>query len=134
LRVAVIKHTSKGFDLNQPESDGYLRSGAESVIIAGQQTVAVIKNINEIPSIEEIQRNIGEVDIMIHEGFKADARNKIEVFRHGVSGVRPLCMDDPSYLALAADAKFEITIPQFDLNDANGVAGLIMEKCKHEPE
>ena len=128
LRVAVIKHASEGFDLQQPEVDGYLKSGADTVIIAGQQAVAVIKNINETPSMEEMQKNIGEMDITIYEGFKADAVNKIEIFRYGVSGVRPLSMDDPSYIALVTDTKYNVTIPQFELNDAVSVAEFIMEK------
>jgi molybdopterin-guanine dinucleotide biosynthesis protein B len=132
LRVAVIKHASKGFDLGHPELDCYLRSGAEAVIVVSHHNVAMIKKIEEPPSIEEMRKDIGEVDITIHEGFKADARNKIEVFRSGISGTRPLCLDDPSFIALATDTKFDLAVPQFDLNDAKSIAMFIMEKCLHE--
>lgn len=128
LSVAVIKHASKGFTLNQPEVEGYMNSGAESVILVGHRDVAVIRNIDEMPSLKELLKHVGDVDITIYEGFKEDALNKIEIFRYGVSGIRPLCMDDPSYIALVTDKKYDIAIRQFDLNDAESVAEFIMEK------
>lgn len=128
LRVAVIKHASKGFDLQVPEVDEYLKSGAESVIIVGHRDVALIKNVGEMPSMDDMQKDIGEVDIILYEGFKEDARNKIEVFRFGVSGIRPLCMDDLSYIALVTDKKYDVTIPQFDLHDADGVATFMVKQ------
>ncbi len=67
--------------------------------------------IEHEPSPEELERLAGDVDIVIYEGFKKNAKNKIEVFRHGVSGERPLCMDDPSYLALVSDRPFTVSIP-----------------------
>src|SRR5512139_3160 len=128
LRVAVIKHASKGFDLQLPEVDGYLKSGADSVIIVGHRDVALIKNVGEMPSMDDMQKDIGEVDIILYEGFKEDARKKIEVFRFGVSGIRTLCMDDLSYIALVTDKKYDVAIPQFDLHDADGVATFMMEQ------
>jgi molybdopterin-guanine dinucleotide biosynthesis protein B len=132
LRVAVIKHASKGYDFDHPELDGYLHSGAKTVIVAGHHSVAMIKKIDKPPLIEEMRKDIGEVDMTIYEGFKADARNKIEVFRFGISGTRPLCLGDPSFIALATDTKFDAAIPQFDLNDVNSIAEFIMEKNLHE--
>lgn len=127
LRVAVIKHASKGFDL-QPELRGYLNSGADTVIVAGDNKVAMIRTIEDQPSLEEMRKIIGDVDIVLYEGFKPTAVNKIEVFRHGISGKRPLCMDDASYLAIVSDTRFDVAIPQFDLNDEKGVAGFIMDR------
>jgi molybdopterin-guanine dinucleotide biosynthesis protein B len=126
IRVAVIKHASKGFEVH-PEICRYLDSGAETVIFSGAGELAVIRNTAHHLTLENMQKDIGEADITIYEGFKEDARNKIEVFRFDVSGKRPLCMDDPSYIALVSDVKFDIPIPQFDLNDADGVAAFIME-------
>jgi molybdopterin-guanine dinucleotide biosynthesis protein B len=128
LRVAVVKHTSKGFDLQQPRVDSYMKSGADSVIIVGHRDIALIRNVDGLPAMEDLQRDIGEVDIILYEGFKDDARNKIEVFRFGVSGVRPLCMDDPSYIALVTDTKYDVAIRQFDLNATESVAEFIMER------
>jgi molybdopterin-guanine dinucleotide biosynthesis protein B len=74
---------------------------------------------------------MADADIIIHEGFKHEALNRIEVFRHGVSGTRPLALDDPSFLALVSDRHYDVSIPFFDLNDAEGVAVFLLGKM-HE--
>ena len=132
LRVAVIKHASKGFDLLQPQANAYLKSGAESVIVSGLHMAVLLRHVEAWPSMEDLQRDIGDVDVTLYEGFKADARNKIEVFRLGVSGSRPFCVDDPSYLALATDTKYDVAIPQVGLNDAESVAEFILAKWKQK--
>ena len=75
---------------------------------------------------DELIRLAGDVEIVIAEGYKNIATNKIEVFRQGVSGERPLSQNDPSYLALVSDKPFAVSIPCFDLDDAAGVADLIV--------
>lgn len=130
LRVAVIKHASAGFDLDKPGKDSwrFQQAGADAVILAGPGRLALMKKAEKEPSPEELERLAGDVDIILYEGFKRRARNKIEVFRSGVSGEHPLCKDDPSYLALVTDAPVDAPIPRFDLNDAEGVARFIASK------
>ncbi len=82
------------------------------------------------PAAEELEQAAGNVDIVIHEGFKKNAKYKIEVFRDGVSGELPLCMDDSSYFALVSDKSFPVSIPLFDLNDATGVADFLIRNIK----
>ena len=130
LRVAVIKHASEGFDANDTDLNKYLRSGAEAVVLAARQNVTVIRNLDAMPSIEEMQRAAGDADMTIYEGFKADARNKIEVFRYGVSGTRPLCLEDSSFIALVSDKIWDTTIPQFDLNDVESITRFLIERCE----
>ena len=60
------------------------------------------------------------------------AQNKVEVFRFGVSGDRPLCIEDSSYLALVSDKPFPVSIPCFDLDDAEGVANFLVKKFSAE--
>jgi len=74
---------------------------------------------------------IYNVDIVIYEGFKGIAANRIEVFRQGVSGDLPLCMQDNSFLALVSDNPFDVATPCFDLNDAPGVANFIISWMSH---
>jgi molybdopterin-guanine dinucleotide biosynthesis adapter protein len=127
LRVAVVKHASKGFDL-QPDVSWYLNAGADTVIAAGKDKVELVRAIEAPPSLEELLKDIGRVDVILYEGFKHAAVNKIEVFRYGVSGTRPLCLDDASYLAIVSDMRFETEIPQFDVNDEKGVAEFILDR------
>ncbi len=130
LRVAVVKHASAGFDLDKPGKDSwrFQHAGADPVVLVGPEKIALMKNIDHEPSLEELARMAGDVDIMIQEGFKRNAGNKIEVFRYGFSGQRPLSLDDPSFLALVSDKPFDVPIPRFDLNDAEGVAEFLIRK------
>lgn len=127
-RVAVIKHASAGFELDKPGKDSrrFQQAGADSVVLAGPDRLALMKKVEDEPSVEELERLAGDVDIIMYEGFKKSAKNKIEVFRSGVSGEHPLCKDDPSYLALVSDAPVDFPVLRFDLNDAEGVAQYIM--------
>lgn len=129
LRVAVVKHASAGFELDRPGKDSwrFQQAGADSVVLVGPGKMAVIRKIDEAPSPEEIEQAAGDVDLIIHEGSRKSAKNKIEVFRSGVSGDRPLCIEDRSYLALVSDRPFPVPIPCFDLEDAEGVANYLVK-------
>jgi molybdopterin-guanine dinucleotide biosynthesis protein B len=129
LRVAVIKHTTAGFDLDKPGKDSwrFQQAGADTVILSGPGRIALMQKIEHEPTPDELARLAGDVEIVITEGFKKNAMNKIEVFRQGVSGEHPLSQNDPSYLALVSDKSFAVSIPCFDLNDATGVADLIVQ-------
>jgi molybdopterin-guanine dinucleotide biosynthesis adapter protein len=129
LHVTVVKHASAGFELDKPGKDSwrFRQAGADAVVLVGPDTMALVKNISREPSLEELMRLSGDSDIVIQEGFKHSAVNRIEVFRSGVSGDRPLCLTDPSFLALVSDRSFAVTIPRFDLNDAEGVAEFIVK-------
>jgi molybdopterin-guanine dinucleotide biosynthesis protein B len=128
LRVAVVKHASAGFDLDKPGKDSwrFQQAGADTVVLVGPDRMAFMKKITREPTAEELLRIAGDADITIHEGFKSSAKNRIEIFRHGISGKRPLSLDDPSFLALVSDQPVEINIPRFDWNDAEGVADFIV--------
>lgn len=129
LRVAVIKHAKGEFDLDQPGKDSwrFQQAGADAVILAGPGKMALIKKIEREPLPDELEKLAGDADIVIHEGSKKNAKSKIEVFRSGISGERPLCMDDPSYVALVSDRPFDVSIPRFDINDAEGVAAFLVK-------
>jgi molybdopterin-guanine dinucleotide biosynthesis protein B len=128
LRVAVIKHASAGFDLDKQGKDSwrFQQAGADTVILSGAGRIALMQKVEHEPDPDELARLAGDVEVVITEGYKNIATNKIEVFRQGVSGERPLSQNDPSYLALVSDKPFAVSIPCFDLDDATGVADLIV--------
>jgi molybdopterin-guanine dinucleotide biosynthesis protein B len=127
LRVAVIKHTAAGFDLDTPGKDSwrFQQAGADTVILSGPGRLALMQKIETEPTLDELERLAGDAEIVITEGFKQDAKNRIEVYRKGASGKQPLSLNDPSFLALVSDTPFAVSIPCFDLNDAAGVADFI---------
>ncbi len=132
LRVAVVKHAAGGFDLDKPGKDSwrFQQAGADSVVLVGPGRVALMKNASHDPVAEELAVLAGDVDLVIYEGFKKNEKNMIEVFRTGVSGDQPLCMRNPSFLALVSDRPFAVPIPRFDINDAMGVAEFIVQKME----
>ncbi len=129
-RVAVIKHASKGFELDRPGKDSwrFREAGADAVVLVGPEGMALMKKIDEEPALGEIEALVQGFDIVIREGFKHDALNKIEVFRTGVSGKQPLCMTDRSFLALVSDSPVPVALPYFDWNDAGAIADFILTK------
>ena len=127
LRVAVIKHASKGFDLDRPGKDSwrFREAGADAVVLVGPDSVAVMKRAVTQPTLEELEPLVKEADIVIREGFKLDGPNRIEVFRNGVSGNQPLCVSDRSIIALVSSAPLDVPVPRFDWDDAAAVSDFI---------
>ena len=130
LRVAVIKHASKGFELDRPGKDSwrFREAGADAVVLVGPDRLALVRTIEAGPSMKDLEALAGNADIVIREGFKHDALNKIEVFRSGVSGQQPLCATDRSFRALVSDRPIDVAVPRFDGNDAAAVADFIAIK------
>jgi len=132
LRVAVIKHAPKGFDLDRPGKDSwrFREAGADAVVLQGPGEIALLKKTDGSLTSADIERLIPDVDLIIKEGFKQDTENRIEVFRANVSGRQPLCLDDPSIIALASDTSHAVSVPRFDLNDADGISAFIVTKLQ----
>src|SRR3990172_11564133 len=80
LRVAVIKHASKGFDLDRPGKDSwrFQQAGADVVLLAGPDRIALIKKLDATPPLSELERMGAGADIIIEEGFKREGKNRIE--------------------------------------------------------
>ena len=65
------------------------------------------------------------VDLVLVEGFKRGPHPKLEVHRRAL-GKPLLCPDDPTIVALAADAPVPgLVLPQFALDDVAGIAGFV---------
>jgi molybdopterin-guanine dinucleotide biosynthesis adapter protein len=127
LRVAVIKHASKGFELDRPGKDSwrFREAGADAVLLVGPDSVALMKRVVTQPTLEELEPLVKDADIVIREGFKQEGPNRIEVFHSGVSGSQPLCVNDRSIIALVSSAPLSVAVPRFDWNDAVAVADFI---------
>ena len=130
LRVAVVKHASKGFAIDHPGKDSwrFREAGADAVMLVGPDEIALMKRTAREPDLAELEEMMGGLDVVLREGFKKDEGARIEVFRSGVSGQQPLCITDRSFLALVSDVPISVAIPRFDLNDAAAVADFITAK------
>ena len=70
-----------------------------------------------------IARHFAGTDLVLTEGYKRGPYPKIEVHRAARSD-ELLCSPD-EMLALVADRTWSIPVPQFDLDDASGLADFL---------
>ncbi|WP_099188440.1 molybdopterin-guanine dinucleotide biosynthesis protein B [Tepidibacter mesophilus] len=127
--VGALKHDAHKFDIDKKGKDSYRfsKAGADNVVIASSEKMAMIKILNEEPRIEDMLK-LFEQDIVIMEGFKNNKYPKIEVHRKGVDD--NLLCNDPFYdmstfLAVASDEKLDLDIDILDLNNVAGICDYI---------
>lgn len=135
--VGVIKHDAHGFEIDHEGKDSWRhkRAGAATVALSSPEKFAVIKDVcPEWPPERIIASYLGDVDVVVTEGFKKSAFPKIEVMRKANS-MRPVCARDKKLMAFAADFKVSSKFPVFKLDDYKGVATLIEKEIieKHRP-
>ncbi|HEX2966384.1 MAG TPA: molybdopterin-guanine dinucleotide biosynthesis protein B [Syntrophorhabdaceae bacterium] len=124
LRMATIKHHHLDFefDIEGKDTQRHKSAGASTVVLSSPHKLAFIKDLNdEMPLRDIVSTYIDDVDFIICEGYKKEDIPKIEVFRHG-KGKVPLCMTDPSILAIVTDKPVDTGIPQFKADDYRGIA------------
>ena len=77
-------------------------------------------------SVEALAARMAPVDLLLVEGFKARAGDKIEVHR-AAAGTPLLCANDPNVIAVAADVPLAgVATPVLDLNDIPAIADFIV--------
>jgi molybdopterin-guanine dinucleotide biosynthesis protein B len=125
-RVATVKHHSHpGFEIDRPGKDTWrhAQAGSDHVVIAAPDKVASIRLVDREPTLDEIAATIDDVDIILAEGYKRSRKPKIEIIRAARS-TEPLCTPE-ELLAIVSDIDLPFHVPQFDLDDAIGLAALI---------
>ncbi len=132
-RVGVIKHDAHRFDIDHPGKDSHrlAAAGADTMLIASPEKLAVVKKHVASPPIEELLATyFTDVDVVLTEGFKQSALPKLELHRRERSTTL-ICRGeehDPTLLAVASDEPLELDVPVLDLNDAGAVADFVEEK------
>jgi len=133
LRVSTIKHAHHEFDVDTPGKDSYEHraAGAHEVLIASARRFALMHELRAAPepTLEELVARLAPVDLLIVEGFKRHAHDKIEVHRPAL-GKNLLAPDDPHIVAVASDAALTgLGVPLLDLNDTNAIAVFIAARA-----
>jgi len=132
-RVGAVKHDAHSFNIDHPGKDSYrlAAAGADTMLVASPEKLALIKRHAVAPPVEELLATyFSDVDIVLTEGFKRSSLPKIELHRQERSPTL-LCRGeehDPTLLAVASDTALELDVPLLDLNDAAQVADFIEEK------
>jgi len=126
--VGTIKHYRHEFEIDQPGKDSWrhAQAGSDAAVIASPTKLALVRRLEREQTVDEIVAAMPKVDIVVTEGYKHEAKPKIEVFRRAV--VSELVCDASELLALVTDERLDVPVPQYDLDDAAGIADLIEDK------
>ncbi|MHC1745842.1 MAG: molybdopterin-guanine dinucleotide biosynthesis protein B [Negativicutes bacterium] len=128
FKVAIVKHDVHGFEIDKPGKDTWrhAQAGADIVCISSPQKMAMIKKVDEELKLEEVIRYIDGVDIIFTEGYKREAKTRIEVFRKAACD-SPLCTNT-ELLAMASDVVLYDDVPTFSLEDPAPMADFLVKK------
>ncbi len=129
LRVSLIKHAHHEFDIDVPGKDSHRHrmAGATEVLVSSSNRWALMHELRgqHEPSLEAQLKHLSPCDLVIVEGWKHHALPKIEVHRKLAD--RPLLfVDDKNVIAVVTDETLATELPQFVLEDAEGVAAFIV--------
>ncbi|MEA3374703.1 MAG: molybdopterin-guanine dinucleotide biosynthesis protein B [Chloroflexota bacterium] len=125
-RLAVVKHHyHRGVALDRPGKDTwrFAQAGADEVVLAGPDQVAHVRRFEREPTLEEVVGGIGEVDLILTEGYKEAGAPKIEVSRGG-----ELVSPAGDLVAVVSDGGMEVGVPWFGLEDMEGLARFVEEE------
>jgi len=130
LKVSLIKHAHHSFDVDQAGKDSYRHrhAGCSEVLVTSSKRWALMHELRGAPEPEFAQliERVSPCDLLLVEGFKREKLPKLEVYRASV-GESLLHPQDPDIVAVASDQRVDTRLPQFDLNDAPGIAGFILK-------
>jgi molybdopterin-guanine dinucleotide biosynthesis protein B len=124
-RVGTVKHDTHGFSIDKPGKDTWrhAQAGSDAVVISGPQKMALIRRLDEEMSLDDIVPLMGNVELVITEGYKGGAKPKIEVSR-SACGTKLLCTKE-ELIAIVADYPVDLPVEQFGLEDAAGVCNVL---------
>ncbi len=129
-RVSVVKHAHVRFDVDKPGKDSFRfrEAGSHEVLISSPTRWALMREHHDAPEpgLHELLTHLGDCDLVLVEGFKREAIPKLEVHRAAI-GKPLLSPDDPHIVALASDVAMATALPQYRLDDVEGIADAIVK-------
>jgi molybdopterin-guanine dinucleotide biosynthesis protein B len=133
-RVSTVKHAHHSFDIDHEGRDSFRhrKAGAAEVAVISKERTAIIHELRgaEPPSLDDVLATLKPCDLVIVEGYKRDAHDKIEV-RNLALDHPPLAGTDATVVAIAATgAVAGASIPVFDRDDVSALATFIVRHMK----
>ncbi len=131
FRISTVKHAHHSFDIDHEGRDSFRhrRAGAMEVAVVSKSRWAIIHELRDEaePVLADILEKLAPCDLVIVEGYKRDAHDKIEV-RNLSLDHPPLAGDDPTIVAIAATgAVAGPTVPVFDRDDVAALTAFIIK-------
>ena len=135
MRVGVIKHDGHCFppDISGSDTRRLTEAGAVRTVLCGESGLVVRETEPQRLAIEPLVKRFGaDLDVLLFEGFKHAAVDKIEVFRAEL-GNEPLFVNPTQYpqvVAVATDRPLdhETAPQQLDLNRPEQIAEFILDR------
>jgi len=128
LEISLIKRAHHEFDVDVPGKDSYRHrhAGCREVLLSSSVRWAHMHELRgeAEQTLQQLVDRISPCDLLLVEGFKREAIPKIEIFRRA-NAKQPLHPHDANIVAIAADCRFDTALPQFDLDDASGIADFV---------
>lgn len=126
-RVGVVKHDAHEFQIDREGKDSWrlARAGADAVAVADGGKWALMDY--RPAALEEILSRFRDVDLILVEGWHAEAKNAVVLCR-AASG-KPLKLDPADCVAVVSDAPLETGgTPLFPLDDPAPMAEFLLTK------
>ena len=132
IKLAVIKHDAHSFEMYKPGKDTWrhAQAGADIIVISSPEKFAMIEKRKKELTLDEIADRIEGVDLILTEGYKKEDKAKIEVFRSSVN-TKLLC-EPHELIAIASDIPWELDVPCYHIDDAEGIANEIINFMSHQ--
>ncbi len=133
LSVSTIKHANHGFDIDKPGKDSFRhrQAGAREVMLASGLRWVLMHELRDAaePEVEDLVARMQPVDLLLIEGFKAHAHDKIEVHRPAL-GQPALWPGDPRIVAVASNEPLPAAapLPLLDLDDPVAIADFVLAR------
>jgi molybdopterin-guanine dinucleotide biosynthesis protein MobB len=129
-RTGAVKHDGHHFDIDKPGKDSWrmTQAGAAVTVITDSEKLAMIKKHDVTPTPEAvIEDYFSDMDIVIIEGWKDCAPNRIEVHRQETGRV-PICLQPNAtgFVAIATDTLIKTTLPKLNINNPQEVVDFIV--------
>jgi molybdopterin-guanine dinucleotide biosynthesis protein B len=127
FRVGSVKHTHHDVDFDKPGKDSWRHkhAGAVASLVITDTKVALVKEDTR-PAEEKFFHYLGDVELILAEGFKTFSLPKIEIFRKDSPHDAPLCLEDPNLIAFVTDTNIRpAEKPCFGLEDIEDLADLV---------
>ena len=128
-KVGSIKHAHHDFDIDKQGTDSFKHreAGSSQIIISSSKRWAKItenNNANE-KSLDELIKELHNVEIIVVEGFKKDNHPKIEILTKGINNRNKATKN---IIAIVSNDLKDNTTPVFKENDIENLVEFIIKK------
>lgn len=133
-RLAVIKHDAHAFEIDYPGKDSwrFYQAGADEVLISSSEKLALVRRRAAESLMEELLALVGEVDLVVTEGYKTGSFPKLEVVGPNLPKAYLATTAQGLLAVAAADPAVTLRdlgnpgVPVFSRDDSLGLADMVV--------